>query len=116
MFEAVDTLSEATEALAKETEGWLQGPLQLQKPVGTLLHKLIAGSRENQIITFGPEREEHKEILAPTIQTFILEHNWADAFQNSNLIDEIAVHTGWGPKLPYDNCCFEFQFSGKRLC
>ena len=105
-----------TEALAAEIREWIQGPLLLQKPVGTALHKLITSSRDDQMITFGPERDEHKEILGHNLQTFLFEHDWAGAFQNSNLIDEAAAQTGRGPTLPYDHCCFEFQISGKRLC
>jgi hypothetical protein len=105
------------EALGEEIEAWLhKRPLQLQKPVGTALHKLVTSSQDDQIITFGPEDGEHKEILDHNLQTFLLEHDWAGAFQNSNLIDEAAAQTGWGPTLPYDHCCFEFQISGKRLC
>ena len=53
-------------------------------------------------------------LLDANFHVFVVEHDWASAFANSNIKlfskDEMEFIQ------PYEHCCFEFLISGKRAC
>lgn len=111
----------------QEVHRWERGELRLQHPTGTVLHQLLEAWKTGKLIVLTPEEEikylgrvvdptfdwaqRNRELLQHHFQTFLIEHNWGLAFQNSNLLLR-----GFETKPPYDHCCFEFLISGKRLC
>jgi hypothetical protein len=98
-----------------EVQTWLASGLRLQRPDGSALHQLLEAWHDGNLITPpGAEASEHfKNVLGQQFHTFVIEHDWARAFENSDIIfsspDKIKF------RQPYDHCCFEFVISAKRV-
>jgi hypothetical protein len=97
-----------------ELEAWIKGEMVLGRPEASILHRLIGAIKHNKLII--PERDESK--AKPTdfarsfgrgTQSFVVQHDWASAFANATDFDEGDF------ALPYDDCCFEFRITGKRV-
>jgi hypothetical protein len=65
-------------------------------------------------------RSWYRQTLEPPYQVFLIEHDWAAAFARADEFGDPRVNEQgkeiWDFSLPYPDCCFEFQFSGRRLC
>jgi hypothetical protein len=107
----------------RETRDWLADELRLQRPDGPALHQLLEAWRNREIIEgsssagFVADPFEHfSSLLDANFHVFIIEHDWASAFANSNFKlfskDEEKIDF----IQPYEHCCFEFLISGKRVC
>lgn len=101
-----------------ETRAWVAGGLRLQRPNGSVLHQLIEAYQAKELVA--PDDDDNTEywrsILGHEFHPFVIEHDWAAAFANSDI--DLAEDIGLarlGP-IPYPHCCFEFMVSGKRLC
>lgn len=64
---------------------------------------LISGDFEKKV----PALEFEKEVFRHA-EVFIVEHDWASAFETANLKNDVV-------RLPYDVCAFEFKFSGRAI-
>lgn len=93
-------------ALDKMME-WSEGPFRIEKPSGSLFHKLKECWLAKDTLSDDPGLAEPFFSGDPNI--FIIEHDWAKAFSGASDFD------GGEWPLPYDLCVFEFQISGKRI-
>lgn len=104
-----------------ETRTWMGGELRLQRPDGSVLHQLLEAWRKREIIEGSPRFgftsdpvTHFASLLDANFHVFVVEHDWASAFANSNIKlfskDEMEFIQ------PYEHCCFEFLISGKRTC
>ncbi len=108
--ETIDRLDERRQAFAELTP-WIEGGLKLQKAEGSAFQRLkaagavalLAPRGEPAWVNFGNES-------ATTIQIFVVQHNWAEAFKGATDFDAGDY------QFPFDRCCFEFRISGKRVC
>lgn len=98
-----------------EIKAWASGPLTLEKPPGTMFHKLIDQANESQLIIVEHllrKRPDDSKELADSIvdaSVFVIEHNWAGAFRNAK------DYVGGEYRLPDDVCAFEFRISGRQV-
>lgn len=94
-------------AVGLVTTALYAGDYKLEKPQGSSLHHLAEYSKR-----YG-EGHFYKNIQPggsmADIQDFVVEHNWAAAFNNATDFDKGVF------RLPYDNCAFEFRISGMRI-
>lgn len=78
--------------------------LILEKPQGTSLHHMI------DFVSHLPGREASLfGFMKSEFQSFIIEHNWSEAFKNVRDFD------GGEVRLPFDYTAFEFRLSGVRV-
>lgn len=108
---------------SRELTDWMKHGLVLQRPNGTKLHYLIDDwktgklARPSQDHTSGQAFDLHTaQLLSREYQVFLVEHDWAGAFEGSK---DFAVDIGVTPydfRTPYPDCCFEFTISGKSVC
>jgi hypothetical protein len=103
-----------------ELKTWVDAPLIMQRARGTQLHSLIDDWRSNKLFRPRPAQDEDFDahtarLLSPDFQVFVVEHDWATAFEGSS---EFAKKPGteFDFRMPYPHCCFEFFISGKRVC
>jgi hypothetical protein len=98
---------------------WSKGEMRLQRAKDSVLHQLLEDWRNDELVHPPPDdfdSERHfQAILDYKLHAFVIEHDWARAFENSDL--------GWNGDesiityhQPYEHCCFEFIVSGKRVC
>ena len=100
-----------------ELVAWVDAGLRLQRVDGTVFHQLLDDFRLGRMIipeTYLPGFDfdaHNRRLLNHDFQVFVVQHDWAQAFANSDLsFDESSS------RPPYDHCCFEFLISGKRVC
>lgn len=84
----------------------LRGGIRFEKPQGTSLHHFLdylhAGAN--------PNKNMHVwEFFKNEFQSFVIEHNWAKAFEGVKDFD------GGEVRLPFGYTCFEFRISGLRI-
>jgi hypothetical protein len=108
-------LDELRRERVENLSGWLKGPLVLERNDCTRLHMLKQAMEEETV--FLSERLETmpEDIGSWTgdfglYQVFVVEHDWARAFQGAGDFAE-----GHEFKLPYDNTLFEFRISGRSV-
>jgi hypothetical protein len=103
-------------AAIDETGAWLQDRLRFARANGSVLHQLLDAWHNDELI-YGPMQDNwnpsvhFKALLDFKFHTFVVEHDWAGAFANSDLhlnLEEL--------RQPYNHCSFEFEISGKRVC
>lgn len=96
---------------ALEIDGWIGGPFQMQRPRGSMLHKLQKAFLDDEAYVVSNINEDPVTILDDlnqtwsTAQVFVIEHDWARALAGAN---DIA---GGDFKLPHDICVFELRYN-----
>jgi hypothetical protein len=95
---------------------------RLQKATGTKLHHLRAAVRPDNVMA-RPENYEttaqlekifgtilHDRVNGIKLHSFVVEHDWARAFENAeDFTDDAPI------RLPFPACLFEFAISGRRV-
>jgi hypothetical protein len=109
-------------AAIHESKDWLAGDLRLARPNGSVLHQLLEAWKDGELIEGPPETAPGFDpvahfdgLLAHLFHPFVIEHDWAGAFANS----DIKLNPDGGTisyQQPYNHCCFEMTVSGKRVC
>lgn len=115
-WQQVENQRVATDDLLAWMTNCLNDGMRIERPVGSALHKIHSAIKSGEIIYF----EDMVDVADPSIlwpeinsdqfNSFLVEHDWAAAFQNATDFADGEIH------LPFDYCCFEFRFSGKRVC
>lgn len=92
---------------------WERGEFTLQLLPHSMAHKLLAAAQTGRIEYGLPGREEESQTdFIPRLKRcvpFVIEHNWAAAFQNAGDFDE-----GEYP-LPFDDTIFEMRADGRHV-
>lgn len=102
----------------REIDDWKESA-RLERAEGTQLHNALTALAENGLVQ-APEvgQREHtdwyRSILDHHFQIFVIEHDWAAAFSGAGETE--PGQDVWDFRLPYPDCCFEFQFGRHRLC
>ncbi len=122
----LDTLLRNNEAQLQDTQlqldalndinVWLKGCNEyprIEKPDGSVFHKLQSSVFDGRLIML--DEADDDQVLWPTppfpdFTSFVVEHDWAAAFANASDFAEGDF------KLPFELSCFEFRYSGKRVC
>lgn len=101
-----------------ELREWWEGTFVLQRPSGSAYHRFVDACENGQVaLLLG--KNEGDRFRRGTVndittlqgrQSFVVEHDWARAFEGAQDFDAGEVH------LPYDRMVFEFLISGKRVC
>ena len=104
---------------------WLKGDLSLQKPSGTMLHRLIEAWQDDQLVSSPTNKPgfeyfdyaaNYKIIFDHDFHSFVVEHDWAKVLEhNSDISDELSGEA-INFRTPYDYCCFEFKISDRHVC
>jgi hypothetical protein len=89
---------------------WDGSRMALEKNDCSRLHRLREATAAGRLLTSGgePEPPETIEHVDQIQQTFVVRHNWADAFEGAE-----GIETEFN--LPYECCSFEFRISGRNL-
>lgn len=96
----------------REILPWAIEPLKMQRPDGSVFHKLKAAMRERSIIVpFVKERMPQflAGSLEGDVQTFVVEHDWAAAFKGAGDFDAGEF------RLPFHMTAYEFFISNRRV-
>lgn len=90
---------------------WANGDLKFARAVGSRFHKLRGCDAEAKDIEALSNDGKRAEDLVETgkVQVFVIEHDWAAALAGA--FDEPDAQV----RVPYPECAFEFQVSGKRV-
>ena len=97
-------------AAVEEMRAVAEAP-RLQKLGESCYHKFLTAWRDGDIVLpedYQDTPEEFWNVHGEDIQIFVVQHDWARAFEKAEGIEEHEVI------LPYDECVFEFRISGKR--
>lgn len=98
---------------AHEICQWLEQPPVLQRPDGSVFHKVQEAFSELSVVLPLVEAAMDRD-LGKTLSTghhvFVIEHDWAAAFKGAKDFDAGEV------KMPFPTSVFEFQIRGKRVC
>lgn len=104
---------------------WTELPMKLEKNDCSRLHKFIEAKDKRRIVhSLDKETGEYTRLKSldddpkgewtardwDNLNTFVVQHDWAAAFQNAG--DYAA---GDAYKLPYPECCFEFRITGMNV-
>ncbi len=97
------------------------GPLMLQRPTGTVFHKARQSFEEGDMLMPYANFSDHDDSVPITEHPgmrggyagdhhiFLVEHNWAGAFADSNALE------GEERRMPYPLTAFEFQINSRRI-
>lgn len=95
---------------------WQESTPILQKPSSSRVHDFIEANQKGRVV-FGTQDENiNRRTQQGTIawarssQVFIVQHDWAQAFKHAS---DFGGEDDY--ELPYGNCLFEFQISGRRM-
>lgn len=111
LYACKDTLTDPViKKIVSDLAGWGEGGFIMQRPTSSKLHDLIEALEKNPKI-FPMKMNHIADILsiAKKSHSFLIEHDWSAAFKNAKDFD------GGEYRLPYENCAFEFQISGRRV-
>lgn len=97
-------------AAKHELDPWLAGGLRLEKAGASAAHRLWGAAKDGRALWLLALPGTDSTINPPRVQSFIVQHDWASAFQGATDFEEGDY------RLPYDSCCFELKLSGKRVC
>lgn len=92
---------------------WLQRPLTLSKPDGSLLHRLREAGHAGEVaVLFADDGlpVEYGETI-DHLHSFVVEHNWAGVLSMAEQVGEGAGELS----MPFTASCFEFMVGGKRV-
>jgi hypothetical protein len=116
------TDQETVERTIDELTAWLSSGLRLQQPRGSVLHQLLEDWRSSRLVC--PTHllldksfdyvAHYRRLFDHRFHVFLIEHDWAAAFANSNMLGDPTQSIEFRP--PYDHTCHEFLISGKRVC
>lgn len=101
-----------------ELAQWICSPLALQRATGSVYHRFAESCRKRELRVFvGTGGADYMRnggevdfFHGTTAQSFVVEHDWAAAFNGAKDFEAGEVH------YPYEKMCFEFYISGKRVC
>lgn len=88
---------------------------QLKKAMGSRVHHLQDAARNGKVFLIDKDAD-FKIVAVPAVPlddigpVFIVEHDWAAAFKGANDFDD-----GMEWRLPFDNSCFEFHITNRRV-
>ena len=91
---------------------WLEQPMILQRPEGSMFHKLRQAFDDDEVIIAGTKLEPSQLLHElegdgwDKASVYVVEHDWASAFEGA------TDYTEGRFKLPDDTCIFEFRLSG----
>lgn len=94
-----------------EIKAWIEANragLRLEKNGCSRLHRLKEAGRQSRILGEHNEALPGGESVADVQHTFVVQHNWAAAFEGAQGIDDDF-------RLPYDFCSFEFRVNGRNV-
>lgn len=101
---------EETYELMECKSGWV-----LSKPSSCLLHKAIEIGLAGEICAFDADKNKEYVIgdeyffqVLKKSHVFLLEHDWAKAFEHADFSGEI--------KMPHEISCFEMRINNKHVC
>lgn len=103
-----DPTKESTIALL-DIIAWANGELRLERPVGSVFHKLKADAQDHKIVRIGARSSDSSMKYALDVAAmgiFLVEHDWSAALKA-----EEEAEIRW----PYDTFVLEFRISGKRV-
>lgn len=111
------------EPAKRELLNWVHSGLRLERASSTRFHHLIDDWKSGRLIRpsqsslTDEERFEvhNQQLLSPTYDIFVIQHDWARAFEGSQDF-KVEALSPYDFHLPYPNCCFEFVLSGKSVC
>lgn len=90
---------------------WARAGLVLQRPTGSASHRFFEALFAGEVfIVLSADFMDPLSQNVKIPQMFVMEHNWAGAFEKAESITEGEF------QLPYDELCFEFLISGRRVC
>src|SRR5438045_2910569 len=98
-------------AAVRETNEWVK-QLTLQRATGTRFHKALSALHQRDVLHYpGVELEKaldyYRGILDHEYQIFVIEHDWAGAFEGASEFEGFPEK--WDFRTPYPDSCFEFQ-------
>jgi hypothetical protein len=97
-------MSEETQADLDIVTDVMMGEFKLERPQGTSMHHLV-----DWLIQQKGKNQPMLEFWSKEFQSFIVEHDWAKAFEGVKDFEEGEI------RLPYEFTCFEFRISGIRV-
>lgn len=107
----LENLQQEEVALSEFISWHQQENKRLEKNEHSRLHKLIAEFKAGRVI-FAEEEKTLNDgawVLWPDLQDFVVQHDWASAFNGSADYEEGVIN------LPYQKCAFEFRIGGKNI-
>src|SRR5262245_49800191 len=94
---------------------------ELERTVGTRFHKVLAALEARALLHGEPKTSNtdpfdyYRRILLHPFQVFLVEHNWAAAFRDSEDYSGLEhLPNQWDFRTPYPDCCFELTVCGRR--
>lgn len=84
---------------------------KMEPPGGSGWHKLVEALEAGKVFSVAKPAEPLfvvNAFIGDPPQIFVVEHDWAAAFEGATDIDQGDYH------LPYPHCAFEFRFAGTR--
>lgn len=97
-------------AASDDLKAWLAKPLTLEKADGSQMHKMLAACHARKLIIPINERAPSEVLHSFDAGTaFVVQHDWSAAFKDAKDFDQGEFH------LPFDQVCFEFRISGRRV-
>lgn len=97
--------------IMNELDAWLAGGLKIERAEGSAMHRLNHDLQTGNMINLHARGvASMRGDITRSINTFVIQHDWAAAFTGAKDFNEGDF------RFPYDECCFEFRISGKRVC
>lgn len=99
--------------IIKEAAEWMAKPFMLQRPEGSVLHKLQEANRDNKLLILLADPKPVHPDFSDSIndmQSFVVEHDWAKVINGAEI-------TGQGSgeiRVGFKASAFEFVVSGVR--
>ena len=98
-------------------DAWIAGPFVLGKNDCSRVHKVIEAMKARAILSnVGEHLYEHEEQFISLLthsHTFVVQHDYARAFAGAEVTGDGEPGAGFDFRLPYPECIFEFQVSGR---
>lgn len=113
------TFEKRWDAAIYESRDWGSNP-QIMRAHGSSFHKFLEAYHARDLLYFPSHDRANayayfaRQFVRP-FQIFVVQHDWAAAFRGA----EISGDARKGEddfRLPYPDCLFEFEISGKRFC
>lgn len=90
---------------------WAVGGLKMEKPTGTMMHKLREAVQAGEAFIFASDHASPElfDDAFGDASIFVIEHDWAQAFTGATDFSDGEF------QLPDEICAFEFRISGKHV-
>lgn len=104
-------------AAGDEYVAWVNAGLRMERPDGSSLHQFLRSLKRREVLLVNPESKgtayqqdpEYALSFSDCPNTFVVQHDWAGAFAGA------TDYAGGSFRLPYDDCVFEFRYSGRKV-